>query len=51
MGIIIWFFGNFLAVLSILKYLAFSHHVGVIAAIFLMECARAYRNHRTLASV
>lgn len=50
MGILVWFFGNFLAVLSILKYLALSHHVGVLAAIFLMECVRARRNHKTLAS-
>lgn len=51
MSILVWFFGNFLTVLSILKYLAFSHHVGVLAAIFLVECVRARRNHRTLASV
>ena len=50
MGLLVWFFGNFLAVLSILKYLAFSHHVGVIAAIFLMECVRARRSHKTLVS-
>lgn len=50
MGILVWFFGNFLAVLSILKYLAFSHHAGVLAAIFLMECVRARRNHKTLTS-
>lgn len=43
MGILVWFFGNFLAVLSILKYLALSHHVGVLAAIFLMECAETTR--------
>lgn len=51
MGIIIWFFGNFLTVLSILKYLALSHHVGLIVLMFVMEYVQARRNHSTLTSV
>lgn len=51
MGILVWFFGNFLAVLSILKYLALSHHVGLIVLMLVMEYVQARRNHKTLASV
>ena len=51
MGILVWFFGNFLTVLSILKHLAFSHHVGLLVLMLAMEYVQARRKHDTLASV